>query len=542
MNKLKLLIIFSILFLSVQAQAANNRALKPVSSSSAGKRVALVIGNDAYKAVTPLKNAVADAQAMAAALNRAGFSVTLKTNTNLAAMKKAVREFKASLSGGDEAVFFYSGHGVQMGEGNFLLPIDIISDSPEQVMDDAIPLQRLLGDLEAQKVKFALAIIDACRDNPFKGSGRSIGGARGLAPTSAANGQMIIFSAGNGQQALDRLNDNDRQTNGVFTRVFLEEMQRPGVEVHQVVQSVRRRVDTLAKSVNHDQVPALYDQVVGDFMFYPADTAAPSQQIAYIPPSPPPVQVAVKSKDQIEDEYWEAIKDSNDLASLQQYLSDYPNGRYLGLAKIKIGKLKSVVAPVVQTVNRPVSRMEGEPEMIAIPGRNYELGKFEVTQAQWRAVMGNNPSKFTACGDNCPVENVSWNDIQEFLQKLNAKTGKNYRLPTESEWEYACYGGTKTKYCGSNNINAVAWYYTGADSVSTHPVGQKQANGYGLYDMSGNVWEWMSDCYDASCTNRVLRGGSWGGYAQDARAANRNDDTPAKRYNIIGFRLARTLP
>jgi formylglycine-generating enzyme required for sulfatase activity len=100
-------------------------------------------------------------------------------------------------------------------------------------------------------------------------------------------------------------------------------------------------------------------------------------------------------------------------------------------------------------------------EMIRIPSRNYELGKFEVTQAQWLAVMGNNPSDFTACGNNCPVEQVSWNDIQEFLQKLNAKTGKNYRLPTEAEWEYACYGGTKTEYCGSNDINAVAWYDTG---------------------------------------------------------------------------------
>jgi formylglycine-generating enzyme required for sulfatase activity len=240
----------------------------------------------------------------------------------------------------------------------------------------------------------------------------------------------------------------------------------------------------------------------------------------------------IKTAAQIEDEYWEVVKNGNDLASLQQYLTDYPQGRYASIAKLKIAQLKAGVG---------VARVEGEPEMVAIPGRNYELGKFEVTQAQWRAVMGNNPSEFKACGDNCPVEMVSWNDIQEFLQKLNAKTGKNYRLPTEAEWEYACYGGTKTEYCGSNDINAVAWFWDNSGRT-THPVGQKQANGYGLYDMSGNVREWNQDWYDSSQNMRVLRGGSWDFIAQFARAAYRYDITPALRNSYHGFRLARTLP
>ncbi|MBQ3247459.1 MAG: SUMF1/EgtB/PvdO family nonheme iron enzyme, partial [Alistipes sp.] len=124
---------------------------------------------------------------------------------------------------------------------------------------------------------------------------------------------------------------------------------------------------------------------------------------------------------------------------------------------------------------------------------NFYIGKYEVTQAQWEAVMGKNPSRFK--GDNLPVERVSWNDIQKFIEKLNAKTGKRYRLPTEAEWEYAARGGNQSKgykYSGSNDIGSVAWY-TDNSSSPTHPVGQKQPNELGLYDMSGNVYEWCSD-------------------------------------------------
>ncbi|MDP2806230.1 MAG: SUMF1/EgtB/PvdO family nonheme iron enzyme, partial [Gallionellaceae bacterium] len=184
------------------------------------------------------------------------------------------------------------------------------------------------------------------------------------------------------------------------------------------------------------------------------------------------------------------------------------------------------------------------PEMVKIPAvQAFFMAKTEVTQAQWRAVMGNNPSHFSGC-DNCPVEQVSWDDVQTYLQKLNAKTGKQYRLPTEAEWEFACYGGNKTEYCGDNDAGAVAWYDQNSGN-KTHPVGQKQANGYGLYDMSGNVWEWMSDCYEGSCGRRVLRGGSWFSFSVGSsylRAALRNNLSPDDRNDYIGFRVARTLP
>ena len=181
-----------------------------------------------------------------------------------------------------------------------------------------------------------------------------------------------------------------------------------------------------------------------------------------------------------------------------------------------------------------------EPEMVSIPGKNYALGKYEVTQAEWEAVMGNNPSHFK--GANLPVEQVSWNNIQEYLKKLNQKTGKQYRLPKESEWEYACYGGSKAeKYCGGNDINAVAWYGDNSDN-RTHPVGQKQANGYGLYDMSGNVWERMEDCLAENCAQHVVRGGSWNDEPRGVRMTTRYEDVATDRDDDDGFRLARTLP
>ncbi|MBI5918245.1 MAG: formylglycine-generating enzyme family protein [Nitrosomonadales bacterium] len=180
-------------------------------------------------------------------------------------------------------------------------------------------------------------------------------------------------------------------------------------------------------------------------------------------------------------------------------------------------------------------------QMISIPGRNYEIGKTEVTQAQWKAVMGNNPSKFKECGGNCPVENVSWDDARAFIDELNAQTGKNYRLPTEAEWEYACRaGGQHEEYCG-NSLAGIAWYESNSDG-HTHPVASKRANAWGLYDMSGNVWEWVQDWYDNSQKGRVLRGGSWFNDPQSSRAAYRFGLDPAVRDGDDGFRLARTLP
>ena len=184
---------------------------------------------------------------------------------------------------------------------------------------------------------------------------------------------------------------------------------------------------------------------------------------------------------------------------------------------------------------------------------DYYMGKYEVSQALWEAVMGSNPSEYK--GDNLPVEMVSWNDCQEFISKLNSMTGRKFRLPTEAEWEYAARGGKKSRsyqYSGSSNISDVAWY-DGNSGSKTHPVGTKQANELGIYDMSGNVWEWCHDWYSSysslsqmnpigaiSGACRVRRGGSWDNSVWYSRSSSRSYDTSDYSRINLGLRLALT--
>ena len=193
--------------------------------------------------------------------------------------------------------------------------------------------------------------------------------------------------------------------------------------------------------------------------------------------------------------------------------------------------------------------------------KSFYMGKFEVTQGQWKKVMGegflgigeNNPSTFKSCGDDCPVETVSWNDVQEFIQKLNEKEGSNkYRLPTEAEWEYSARAGSKTKYYWGETINDWYLWYDNNSGKATHPVGKKKPNAWGLYDMTGNVWEWVGDWYgsdyyknasgnDPKGSNsgeyRVLRGGSWYINASYSCLSSRYYGNPDGRGSSRGVRL-----
>jgi formylglycine-generating enzyme required for sulfatase activity len=201
---------------------------------------------------------------------------------------------------------------------------------------------------------------------------------------------------------------------------------------------------------------------------------------------------------------------------------------------------------------------EKPPHSVSI--KSFAMGKTEVTQGQWKAVMGSNPSKFTECGDACPVEQVSWDDAQEYVKKLNAKTGKQYRLPSESEWEYAARGGANTKWSHGDSESALGdygWYRANSEN-KTHAVGQKRVNPYGLLDMHGNVREWVEDCWHddyggapddgsawiTSCstaTRRVLRGGSQVSDPTGLRSAFRFKGAHDSRDSDYGFRIARTF-
>jgi formylglycine-generating enzyme required for sulfatase activity len=192
---------------------------------------------------------------------------------------------------------------------------------------------------------------------------------------------------------------------------------------------------------------------------------------------------------------------------------------------------------------------------------SFEIGKVEVTQGQWQAVMGRNPANFAACGEACPVEQVSWNDAQEFIAQLNARKQGVFRLPTEAEWEYACRSGGKDEVfpggVAASQVSQIAWHNKDEIGNKTYPVGTKISNGLGLHDMSGNVWEWVHDAfvtpYDVSAgeknprveksaeQKRVIRGGSWNQKVSYVRCAIRARYEPGVRDSRIGLRLVKEV-
>lgn len=570
--------------------------------SAGPKRIALVIGNDAYTHVRPLQKAGNDAVAMARELKAAGFEVLLHRDLTYRGMVKAVETAVNSITGGDQVVFFFAGHGVQIKNGNYLLPVDIEATSESEIEKTAYGLSDLTDKLSDAKASFALIMVDACRDNPIKSNGRSIGGTRGLSPIDPPKGQVVVFSASKGQQALDRLDDADKDPNGVFTREFIKRMKKPGVRVEDMVREVQDSVEALARTVSHDQRPAMYSEARGNFYFFGPTTVrvqGPGNATATDP----------------EYETWTAAGGANTAAAYQAYLDAYPKGKYAAAARIKLSALTAPIptyippppptpAPVrppqaaapepvaqVQVMPpppppRPVAVTPAAqaapkdcadcPDMVEIPPGSFDMGdngsthrvnirpfalsRTEITQRQWKAVMGSNPSQFTSCGEQCPVDNVSWDDAQAFVRKLSQKTGQNYRLPTESEWEYACRANARNEHCGSEYVDAVAWYGAmtapvGNSQKTTNRVALKQPNAWGLYDMSGNVWEWTQDCWNENytgapvdgtswnsghCGHHVLRGGSWLYSAQLTRAATRIHYASNFRLNILGLRVARS--
>lgn len=188
----------------------------------------------------------------------------------------------------------------------------------------------------------------------------------------------------------------------------------------------------------------------------------------------------------------------------------------------------------------PAGRFEmGEPgKAHEIPVATFAMGKTEVTQAQWKALMRRNPSQFQQCGEDCPVESVSWEDIQSFIEILNEKTGKQYRLASAAEWEYACRAGGKHRYCGATDAYTSAWHKGNSDH-KTHPVALQNPNAFGLYDMNGNVGEWTADGKDKYY---MVRGGAFRDDLDQLYPHLKDSWYINTKEEYIGFRLVRTLP
>ncbi len=571
--------------LSEPASSANDRGTRrqDATSASTGDRVALVIGNAAYKHTMPLENTINDAAVMADALKSLGFELVggkAQTNLDKTGLENVIRKFGETMRGKRVAFLYYSGHGVQVDGRNFLIPTSANVASKTDVKYELVNVDNVLDDMNASGTKVNIIVLDACRNNPFGDKGlRGMGS--GLASMDAPTGTIVAYATGPGKTASDGGGKNSPYTESL-ARIIKE----PGLDIEDVFREVGKDVQIKTGGV---QVPWKMDSLTEKFYFKATIEVEGSIQTAG---GPGPVTVPPKSE-----------KPGTGSISVKSHpvgAMVYVNGVQKGLTPMTIsglapgsvgltvdldgyervedavileaGKVETMnytlakvavappTKPVMETQPKPPPTTAGSTrrewkdpatgmEFIWVEGGTYLMGcgsvaggcpanespehevtvsgfwigKYTVTQGQWQKIMGSNPSGFKK-GDNYPVESVTWDDAKEFIRKLDAKSGYSFRLPTEAEWEYAARSGGKAeKYAGGNDIDAVAWY--GANSEkSTHPVGGKAPNGLGIYDMSGNVWQWCEDIYDEDAYKkhqrhnpvsnsggslRVLRGGSW---------------------------------
>jgi len=492
-----------------------------ISSTAHAQRVALLIGNSSYQSA-PLTNPPNDVREMEAALKATGFKVQKVLNGTQGQMKRAVRDFGEAAKGAELAFMYYSGHGTQIQGQNYLIPVGaeagINKESDYDI--EAVSINHIMSQIAAAQPSAAVVVLDSCRNNPFA---RSIKSAqKGMARIISPQGILVAYATSP---------DNTADDNGLYAKALAGYITTPGVELVQVFRNTAKQVQ---KSSSGKQIPFIGDLSINDSVYLASIRPEPVVPPALRPviPSPAPLPTPTPA---------------------------------------------TTPPPVLQTV----AKCAYCPELVVIPagsfqmGRNdgdsdekpvhsvsvksFALGKYEVTQGQWKAVMGSNLSKFSNCGDNCPVEQVSWDDIQKYIQKLNAMSGQQYRLPSEAQWEYAARAGSTGKWSfGDKEVQLeLHGWFSGNSNAKTHPAGQKQANAFGLYDMYGNVWEWTQDCWNenysgapsdgsawttGNCGQRVLRGGSWNHEPSFARAAFRVRSGTTNRDGFNGFRLARMLP
>ena len=595
-----------------------------------GKRVALLIGNANYT-VGPLRNPPNDVRVMDESLRALGFQTQVLLNANQNAMKRAVRDFGNQAQGADVAFLYYSGHGTQAGGENYLIPVQATIEKDSDYEVEAVSANALLRQIAGARPRAAIVVLDACRDNPLAATTKST--SKGLSRMDAPTGTMIAFATAPNTTASDeghyarvlaqQLRQPGVELVSAFRATAAEVLRLSGNKQDPRISEVSINEYIYLAGNRPVSGPGAVATVVPE-----AVVPAP------LPGQAGGLSLEDLKKEQAAREEWarwqlrmkadfDAAAGFTGAADLQvrawerfaaTWAQDNPYSRedddLRQQARDRLGRARqgaqAAAAPVpatqppvstarvgqVQrfTVNGVSFNMVGipagsfmmgspdnEPDRHADEGPQrrvslgaFQLGQTEVTQGLWRAVMGDNPSRFSGCGADCPVEQVSWNDAQPFIEKLNQQTGQRFRLPSEAEWEYAARAGTTTPFHTGQTITPAQANFDGNSTYNgsakgeyrqkTVRVGSFAPNAWGLNDMHGNVWEWVQDCYDeqayrgkapndggayevAGCSLRVLRGGSWDVIPRIARAAYRNWNAPDYR-NIyfVGFRLARMLP
>jgi len=572
---------------------------------AAAPRVALLVGNAAYTDA-PLTNPPNDVKAVARSLKDLGFEVSAVTNANQKALLKVIREFGEASRQAEVALFYYSGHGLQSRGENFLVPIGAQIQYESDIPEEAVSANSVLRRLEEAAPKAAIVVMDACRDNPV--AGRTKSASKGLSRMDAPTGTLVAYATAPGTTAGDE---------GYYAKSLARYLKEPGLDIKEVFDKVGAEVDRLTRGKQKPRKDdGLYEKV------YLVNALVPIQP-APATPNLSGINLDDLKHQQAEREKWDAwqARMAADYHAVEQmqaapdlklaawkrwqttYGQDNPYSRederlraqaeqahrHAEAEQAAVTQHPAPEAVDTQRAGQTIRDCPECPEMVVIPAGRFEMGsnggrweekpvhtvsvpmfalaKTEVTQGQWQALMGTNPSYFVArhgkkCGDDCPVENVSWNNAQAYVKRLSERTGQRYRLPSEAEWEYACRAGDRHEYCGGDSLDNLAWY-SGNSRTSgflgyerTQPVARKQANAFGLYDMNGNVWEWVEDCWNdshsgaptdgsartsGSCGMRPLRGGSWVNSPIDMRVTTRLRSDTTNRGDNIGFRPARII-
>lgn len=489
---------------------------------------ALVIGNGNYEGV-PLHTPVNDADAMYSVLRSLGFSVVRKTDLNHQQMENEIRAFGARLRGGDTALFYFSGHGAQVKGINYLIPVGASLASADEIKYKAVNAEMVLGKMEQSGSQLNLIILDACRNNPFKGFKSAD---QGLAPMVAPQGKetLIAYATAPGSVA-----GTGYESQSIYTKYLAAALKTPGLRIEDVFKRVRASV---WKETSGEQQPWESTSLMKDY--YLAGGTV------------------------IQDEP-DRVMDQIPQERTEPRVSDTGNvwrDRITGMEFVRVPKGCFKMGSPSGEDGRYDD--EGPVHEVCVDG--FWMGKCEVTNAQYRKYKpGHNSKDYegnSLNGDTQPAVLVSWEDAKAFAQWLSEKSGYEFRLPAEAEWEYACRAGTQTARFWGNDPDDACRYANAADQTAkrkwsgltihdcddgyavTAPVGSFKPNGFGLYDMLGNTWEWCEDIYDSDAyskhqrnnpiytcggSRRVDRGGSWNYDPADVRCAVRLFYSPSYR-------------